>query len=132
MPTSTQSAASASARLSVVGSDGDREPARDNVFPCDVDDDRRASPRAQRLHRNAGCVDRDELTLDNTLGFTAPVADVHPPAVEAVVILSVPQWTFGARRGDLEVVWAIDEIRMVEQGTGHAAHALAVFDGDRL
>src|SRR5579864_5514382 len=67
MPTSAQSAVSASARLSVEGSDGDREPARDNVFPSDVDNDRGAPPRPQRLHRDAGRVDRDELALHHRL-----------------------------------------------------------------
>src|SRR5580765_7143128 len=86
MPTSAQSAVSASARLSVAGSDCDREPARDNVTPCDVQHHRRAASRAQCLHGYAGSVDRDQLTLDGSVRITTAVADVDSLAVETLVI----------------------------------------------
>src|SRR5690242_15049545 len=90
MPTSAQSALSASARLSVDGSDCDREPARDNVFPCDVDDHGRSPASPGGLHRNARRVHGDQLALDHRLGVAAAVADVDSLAVEALVVVVRP------------------------------------------
>src|SRR6266851_3220889 len=132
MPTSAQSAVRASARLSVEGSDCDREPARDNVIPCNVNDYRSSPPRAQSGYRDAGRVDGDQLTFDHRLRRSAPIADVHPFAVETLVVRMLSQRSLGAWRGNLEVVRSLDEARVVEEGTGDAAHALTVFDRDRL
>src|SRR5712664_1057356 len=85
MPTSAQSAFSASASVCAAGSDGDREPARDNVFPSNVNDHRRASARSGRLDRDSGSVDRDELALDNGLGLTAAIPNVHELSIEPLV-----------------------------------------------
>src|SRR6266850_7643538 len=100
MPTSAHSAVSASARLSVDGSECDREPARDNVTPCDVHDHRRATPHAHRLHCYAGAVDGDQLTLDHRVGIPTSITDVDAPSVEALVIGVVAQRTLRARRRD--------------------------------
>src|SRR5882672_7020415 len=86
MPTSAQSAVSASARLSVDGSEGDREPARDNVFPFNVDYHRGASARTKRLHGDACSVDRHQLPFDDGLRIAGAVADVDPLAVDALAI----------------------------------------------
>ena len=67
MPSSAQSALSASARLSVGASDCDREPARDNVFPSNVDDHRRASAGTRGLDGDARRVYRDELALHDCI-----------------------------------------------------------------
>src|SRR5438445_13767738 len=101
MPTSAQSALSASASVWEDASDCDREPARDNVFPCDVDDHRRASTHTGRLHRNAGPVDRNQLTLDQRLRVTAAVADVDTLAVAPIVFEVLDQRLSRARRGRL-------------------------------
>src|SRR5712692_3635840 len=131
MPTSVQSAVSASARLSV-DSDGDREPARDNVPPSDVNDHGRTSARTLPLHRDAGAVNGDKLALDNRLRFPDAVADVDPLAVEPVIVGPPAEGSLRARRGHLQVVLTVDETSAVEQRTGNTADALAVFDGDRL
>ena len=52
------------------GSDTDREPARGNVIPPYVNDHRRASANALRLHGNARTVDRDELSFDRWIPGT--------------------------------------------------------------
>src|SRR5258705_4227288 len=132
MPTSAHNAVRASARLSVDGSDGEREPGRDNVIPSDVDDHRRAPPCARRRDRDARIVDCDELPLDDSFRLATPVVDVDAPAVETVVVSPRAERALGTRRRDLQVVGAVDELRMVEQRTGDKAHALAVLDGDRL
>src|ERR1700720_973588 len=67
MPTSAQSAVSASARLSVDGSEGDREPARDNVFPSDVNDHGRTGACPGRLDRDTRRVDCHQLAFDHRL-----------------------------------------------------------------
>src|SRR5205085_7432222 len=97
MPSSTQSALSASASVCEDGSDGDREPARDNVFPRDEDDHRRPAARARRLHGDAGAVDRNELALDHRFGGAAAVADVDALAVKALVVMMRAQGTLRAR-----------------------------------
>src|ERR1700693_964602 len=86
MPTSAQSAVSASARLSVDGSEGDREPARDNVTPCDVQNHWRTAASPLRLHCYAGAVDGDQLTFDHRVSISAFVADVDSLAVETLVV----------------------------------------------
>src|SRR5215467_9853913 len=136
MPNSVQSAFSASARArelaSVDGSDTDREPARGNVIPSDVNDHRRASSRTLRLHRDPRSVDRNQLAFHDRLRISRPVAHVHPLAVETLIVLFPAKWPLGAGRRDLEVVRAGDQIRVVEQRTDDPADALAVVDGDRL
>src|SRR5450759_3263003 len=132
MPTSAHSAVSASARLSVTGSECDREPARDNVTPCDVQNDGCATARTLGLHGYAGAVDGDQLTLDHRIRITTPIADVDSLAVEPLVVGAAAQRALGAWRRDLEVVRPIDEIGVVDQWTRHPAHPLAVLDGDRL
>src|SRR5579864_644061 len=131
MPTSAQSAVSASARLSV-DSDCDREPARDNVIPPDVNDHGSTPTIGLRLHRDSGGVDRDELTFDHCFRLPAAVPDVDTLAVEALVFLMRAEWTFGARRRDLELVRAVDQPGSFDQRSSDPAHALAVFDGDRF
>src|SRR2546428_4032293 len=130
MPTSAQSAVSASARLSVDGSDCDREPARDNVIPPNVNDYRSSAAGAQRGDRDARRVDCNQLAFDHRFRRSAAVADVHPLAVEALVVRVHLERPLGARRRDLEVVGAFDEARVIEQRSHDAAHALAVFDFD--
>src|SRR3984893_10114715 len=98
MPTSAHSAVSASARLSVAGSECDREPARDNVTPCNVKDHRCTTARAQGLHGYAGAVDGDQLTLDHCVGLTTPIANVDALAVETLVIRVAAQRTLRAGR----------------------------------
>src|SRR5216684_4035653 len=132
MPTSAQSAVSASARLSVDGSDCDREPARDNVIPCNVNDHRSSTPRTRGGYRNAGSVDRDELPFDHRIRRSAAVADVDPLAIEPLIVGVAAQRPLRPRRRNLEVVRSLDEPRIVEKRTGDPAHALAVLDGDRL
>src|SRR5216684_2876130 len=116
MPTSAQSAVRASARLSVDDSDCDREPARDNVIPCNVNDYRSSPPRAQSGYRDACRVDGDQLTFDHRLRRSAPIADVHPFAVETLVVRMLSQRSLGSWRGNLEVVRSLDEARVVERG----------------
>src|SRR6266851_9336464 len=82
MPTSAQSAVRASARLSVEGSDCDREPARDNVIPCNVNYYRRSPPRAHPGYRDAGRVDCDQLALDHGFGRSGAITDIDALAVE--------------------------------------------------
>src|SRR3979409_957328 len=72
MPTSAQSAVSASPRLSVDGSEGDREPARDNVTPSDMNY-HRCALRGARLHGDAGLVDRHQLAFDHRLRFSTAI-----------------------------------------------------------
>src|SRR6266852_4080111 len=132
MPTSAQSAVSASPRLSVDGSEGDREPARDNVIPRDMYDHRRASARTGCLNRNARRVHGDEWAFDHGLGFTRAIADVDALAVEALVFLMAAERSLGARRRDLEVVSPVNQVGVVEQRARNTADALAVLDGDGL
>src|SRR6266852_4619355 len=80
MPTSAQSAVRASARLSVDGSDCDREPARDNVIPCNVNYYRRSPsralpaqgrPGARRGHREViGSIDQARVVEQRTCDAT--------------------------------------------------------------
>src|ERR1700736_3933173 len=130
MPTSAQSAVSASARLSVDGSEGDREPARDNVFPFDVNDHRSTGPCPWSLDRDARRVDGDELAFDHRLRLAGPIPNVDSPAVESLVVPVAAERPLRAGRRDLEVIRTIDQVRMVEQRSRDTAHALAVFDGD--
>src|SRR5258706_10156058 len=132
MPTSAQSAVSASARLSVDGSEGDREPARDNVTPFNVDDHRRASARTDCLNRDTCPVNRDQVAFDDAVRLARAVAHVDALAVEPLVISVISQWTLGTRRRDLEVVRTFDVIGVIDQWARDAAHALAIFDGDSL
>src|SRR5579864_6261339 len=132
MPTSAQSAVSASARVWVDGSDGDREPARDNVFPSDMSYDRCPPSHAWRLHRNPRVIDRDQLPLDHAVSLATPVPDVDALSVETRVLVPASERAFGARRRDLQLVTTIDEVGVVEQWTGNPAHSLAVFDRDRV
>src|SRR5258708_16739920 len=131
MPTSAQSAVRASARLSVDGSDCDREPARDNVIPRNVHDHGSSPPRALGGYRNTGRVDRHQLAFDDRFRRSAAIADIHSLAVEPFVFAMGSQVSFGAGRGDLEVVGAADDPGVLPAWAYHAAHALAAFDGDR-
>src|SRR6202043_3013625 len=84
MPTSAQSAVSASPRLSVDGSDCDREPARDNVTPCNVNSDRCPAPAStKRLHRDTRFVDGHQLSFDHSLRIASAIKNIDPPPVEA-------------------------------------------------
>src|SRR5260370_21215974 len=132
MPNSAQSAFSASARLSVDGSDTDREPARGNVIPSNVNNHRRTPARSLRLDSDARAVDRDELAFNDRFRLPCPIAHVHPLTVKTRVVLFSAQRAFGARRGDLEVVRSWDQGSVVEHRPDDAADARAVFDGDRL
>src|SRR5712692_6505624 len=132
MPTSAQSAVRASPRLSVDGSDCEREPARDNVIPCNVNYYLRSPSPALPRYRDARRVDGDQLPFDHRFRRSAAIADVDPLAVEPFVIAMTSQRPFGAWRGHLEVIGSIDQARVIEQRTCDATHALAVFDGDRL
>src|SRR3989442_563646 len=132
MPSSLQSALSASDSVGVDGSDCDREPARDNVFPRDVNDHRRASARTWRLHRDSRRIHGDQLSLHHRLPFAAPVADVDALAVEPLVLLVAAQRALGTWRGNLEVVGTFDEVGVVQQRTSDPAHPFAVLDRDRL
>src|SRR6266550_1055381 len=125
MPTSAQSAVSASASVCVDGSDCDREPARDNVIPRYMNDHRRATAKARRLDRDSRSVDRDQLAFDHGLRFAALIADVHAIAVKAFVLLVRPQWALRTRRGNLEVVWPVDQPGVIEKRAGHPARPLA-------
>src|SRR6266852_8476338 len=96
MPSSAQSAFSASARLSVDGSETDREPARGNVIPSNVNNHRRAPTRSLRLDRDARAVDRDQLAFNDRFRRTRPIAHVHPLAVKTRVVILSAQGAFGA------------------------------------
>src|SRR6202023_587865 len=91
MPTSAQSAVSASARLSVDGSDCVREPARDNVIPRNVHDYRSPSTRAEGGHRDTCRVHRNEPAFDHRLRQAAAIADVHPFPIESLVLSMTAQ-----------------------------------------
>src|ERR1700730_13936803 len=130
MPTSAQSAVSASARLSVEGSDCDREPARDNVIPRNVNDYRSSATGAQRGDRDARRIDCNQLAFDHCFRGSAAIADIPPLAVETLVIGVHLERPLGAWRRDLEVVGSFDEARVVEQRAHDAADALAVLDFD--
>src|SRR2546427_5120192 len=132
MPSSLQSALSASDSVGVDGSDCDREPARDNVFPRDVNDHRRASASARRRHRDSRRVHRDQLSLDHRLRLPAAVAHVDALAVEPFVLPVAAERTLGTWRGHLQVVRAVDQLGVVQKRTHDPAHALAVLDRDRL
>src|SRR5260370_36465522 len=115
MPTSAQSAVSASASVCVDGSDGDREPARDNVFPSNMSDHRRPTTNAWRLHRNPRVIHGDQLTLHHAIGLATPIADVDALSVTTGVIVSASERALGAGGGDLQVVRTVDEVGVVEQ-----------------
>src|SRR5258706_13044215 len=132
MPTSAQGAVSASARLSVDGSEGDREPARDNVTPFNVDYHRRASARSECLNSDTCPVNRNQVAFDDAVRLPGAVANVDALAVEPLVIFVISQWTLSTRRRDFEVIRAFDVIGVVDQWARDAAHALAIFDGDGL
>src|SRR5579864_6220718 len=118
MPTSAHSAVSASPRLSVDGSDCDREPARDNVTPCNVNDYRRPPASLERLHGAARFVNSNQLPFDHGLGLAGAVADVDPLAVEPFVLAVVAQRTFGAGGRNLEVVRTVDEVGVIDERPG--------------
>src|SRR5882762_9668016 len=84
MPTSAQSAVRASARLSVAGSECDREPARDNVTPCNVQNHRCAPAHTHCLHCYAGAVDGNQLTLDHGVCIATAITNVDSLAVETL------------------------------------------------
>src|SRR5579859_1153084 len=132
MPSSAQSAFSASARLSVDCAETDREPARGNVFPSYVHDDRRPPARALRLDCDTRAVDRDEVAFDDGLRLAASIANVHSLTVETLVVLFPPERSFRSWRRDLEVVGSGDQLRVVEQRSDDFADTLAVLDLDRL
>src|SRR5258708_12335979 len=81
MPTSAHSAVSASPRLSVEGSEGDREPARDNVTPSDMNDYRCPTSRTKCLHGDARLIDRHHLASHHRPRPSAPIPHVHPPSL---------------------------------------------------
>src|SRR5438094_8505380 len=110
MPSSATSALSASPSVCVDGSDCDREPARDNDFPRDVDDYRSGPAHARRLHRDAGAVDREQLALDDGFGLAGAVAQVHALAVEVPVVFVAAYGTLGGTRGPLELVRSVDVV----------------------
>src|SRR5260370_30024183 len=96
MPTSAHSAVSASPRLSVDGSDCDREPARDNVTPCNVNYDRRPPTRAARLDGDARSVDCNQVAFYRCLRLAGAITDVDPLAVEPFVLPMRAQRTLSA------------------------------------
>ena len=114
------------------GSEGDREPARDNVTPCNVQDHWCSTASPQSLHGYAGAVDGYQLTFDHRVVITAPIADVDSLAVEPLVVRVAAQRSLGARRRNLEVVRAVDELRVLDQWTGDTAYSFAILDCDRL
>src|SRR5581483_1303103 len=132
MPSSVQSAFSASARDSVDGSETDREPARGNVIPWNVHYHRCPTTRPFRLDRNPRVVDCDEVSLDHAVRFTSSIVNVHALAAEPFVVTPVVQRTLGARRRHLEVVRAGDELGVINQRPHDPADALAVLDRDRV
>src|SRR3981081_4363299 len=132
MTTSAQSAVSASARLSVDGSEGDREPARDNVFPSDMNNYRSPSASAERLHCDTCTVHRHQLPLDDCLGLACAITHIDPPAVEPPVLEVTAQRPLRAGRRDLQVIWTFDEVGVIDQWPDDAAQAFAIIDGDRL
>src|SRR5260221_10001731 len=132
MPSSVQGAVSASARLSGATSETDREPARGNVIPRNVNDHRRPPPLSLRLHCNPGLVHGDQVALDDAFGFTCPVPHINPLSVETLVIVAGVQRTLRTRRRHLEVPGPGDKGRVVDQGSDDPADALAVLDGDRF
>src|SRR6202022_2400319 len=95
MPTSAQSAVSASPRLSVDGSEGDREPARDNVIPCDMNDYRCSPASTEGLYCDACLVDRDQLAFHDRLRLSCAIPHIHPCAAEPLVLTVVAEGTFG-------------------------------------
>src|SRR5206468_8463127 len=132
MPTSVQSAVSASPSVWVDASDCDREPARDNVIPFNVNNHRRASPGTGRLHRDPGSVHRHQLPFDDRLRLPAEIANVDTLAVEALVLGMGAQWPLGTGRGNLEVIGPCDEVRVFDKRTCDPADALAILDRDGL
>src|SRR5439155_26433014 len=103
MPSSAHSAFSASARLPVDRSETDREPARGNVIPSDVNDHGRPPTQSLRLHRDAGAIYCDQLALDDCFRLPCPIAHVHPLAVKTRVVLFSTQRPLGPWRRDLDV-----------------------------
>src|SRR4029077_2071152 len=89
-------------------------------------------PRARRGNGDTGRVDGDKLAFDNSLAGSGAIADVHPLAVEPFVVSMSPQRSLRTGRGNFEVIRTSDELGVIEERTGDAAHALAVFDGYRL
>src|ERR1700716_370185 len=107
MPTSAQSAVSASPRLSVEGSEGDREPARDNVTPSDMNYHRRPPTGTNRLHGDARRIDGHQLAFDHRLRVSGAITHVDSIAVEPLVLPMVAQRAFGAGRRDLQVIGTV-------------------------
>src|SRR5204862_2565049 len=99
MPSSAQSALSASASVCVDRSDCDREPARDNVFPRNMNDHRRAPARTGGLNGDARGIHGDQLPFHHRLRITAPVMEVDAPAVEALVLIDATTRTLRAGHG---------------------------------
>src|SRR5437867_2557639 len=96
MPNAAQSPFSASARLSVDGSDTDREPARGNVIPSDVNDHLRTAALSLRLDCDARAIYRDKLALYDCLRLPRPIAHIHPLAVKTRVVVLSTQRALGA------------------------------------
>src|SRR5438270_11957314 len=89
-------------------------------------------PRAQGGYGDPGRVDGNQRAFDNSFAGSGAIADVHPLAMEPFVVSVSPQRPLRAGRGNLEVVWTIDELGLIAERTGDAANALAVFNGYRL
>src|SRR5439155_13862259 len=97
-----------------------------------MNDHGRPTAKARRLDCDSRPVDRDQAAFDHGLCFAALIANVHAISVEAFVLLMRPQWALRTRRGNLEVVWPVDQPGVIEKRTGHPAHPFAILDGDRL
>jgi hypothetical protein len=97
-----------------------------------VQDHKRSTASSLRLHCYAGAVDGNQLTLYDCFRVTTSVANVDPLAIETLVVLVTAKRTLRPRRRNLQVVRAIDEIRVVDQRPSDPAYAFAVCDGDRL
>src|SRR3984893_1806458 len=99
MPTSAQSAVSASPRLSVDGSDCDREPARDNVIPCNVNYYRCPPAHTLRLHGDTRLINCHQRPFDHGLRLAGAITDVDPLAVEPVGLPVIGERALGPRGG---------------------------------
>src|SRR5258708_35521272 len=108
MPPSAPSAVSASPRFSVEGSEGDREPARDNVTPSDMNDYRCPTSRTKCLHGDARLIDRHELAFHYRLRLSRALTHVCPLSLEPLVLPMTAQGPLGAGRRDLQFVGIAD------------------------
>src|SRR5256885_3591947 len=127
MPTSAQSAVSASASVCVDGSDCDREPARDNVIPRYMNDHRRPTAKARRLDCDSRSVDRDQLAFDHGLCFAAVIANVHAIAMKAFVLLMRSQWALRTRRTHQEYERFHGDRKSTRLNSSHLVISYAVF-----